>query len=468
MTERLRPSLALLLGVLAVVSSACGSSEAETSAPTTTAPESTTSLAADEKQSDESAALPDGWLDRVIAVVDELHADRRAASELYTTVRVAGPAEFDATLALFDSDGASARAAAAAMPGQPGEATVDGPYLELVAATEALAADAERITSGLRDDEEVIRLALEDVDPAGGSSAEIVAAIGDHADFFEAWTRACFDLQASLGDEVGPPIDCIGLERSEPEATAASEVDPALVRVTVECGRGDGLDELGFDTSPYPWIDSVDRDANWIRDVVVIENRSDRHLQVDPGFRVQYLDERDELIAERDWLENSAPSLHAAPGQTVYRTGYAFEGVTFTLGLRGEDLPAVLLDNVFNRLDSCVVVGDPSFTASDENPHLDTRLVPFIEVACAELDPAGFYFSEVTISAPVDEDLWVEIGVEYLDADGNRQGYGGSREGPARVDAGETITRVGDSVAYTINDPAAVTDCRLHSARSLP
>ena len=174
-----------------------------------------------------------------------------------------------------------------------------------------------------------------------------------------------------------------------------------------------------------------------------------------------------DVIAETDWSEPFAPALHAAPGQTVYRTGYSFEGISF-LGLRGDAPGSELIENVFAELESCQIVEEPKLTASASNPHLAPDLIELIDVTCAELDPGGYFLADEAISAPEDEDLWVDIGVEFVDADGNRQGMGGSREGPARLAAGETTTRVGDSVAYTINDPTAVTDCRLHSARRLP
>ena len=398
-----------------------------------------------------------------VAAMQEARAD--AAEDFGSSWR-AGPEEFDAQHALYEADAEALAALLVALPPEPPVDPLGDRFAAFVQRTEELHADAERITAALAENEEELRSLLGAADDsASPGHPAMLDVIGDHAEYVDAWRVACFDLQADTSGIAGEPIDCVGVERANDDH-ALDVVDPSLVDVSLTCVRGESMDELPYDRSVYAFQANLGVDTPWIRSVVTIVNRSDDPIQVQTDFRVRYDDIDGVKILEADWTEPWEPAFHLQPGQTIYRTGYAFDGVTFARPIRGEEVSAGSIAEVFSRLETCAVVEEPEATVATPEPFIAQDWVPQLDlVDCGANPETGRYEGTALIGNPTELPLRVlEAGFEILDASGTRLGMGGS-DGAVSIEPGGTGEISLWSVLYTIADVDDAQSCSLVSLR---
>ena len=189
-------------------------------------------------------------------------------------------------------------------------------------------------------------------------------------------------------------------------------------------------------------------------------------VQVQTDFRVRYDDIDGVKILEADWTEPWEPAFHLQPGQTIYRTGYAFDGVTFARPIRGEQVSAGSIAEVFSRLETCAVVEEPEATVATTEPFIAQDWVPQLDlVDCGANPETGRYEGTALIGNPTELPLRVlEVGFEILDASGTRLGMGGS-DGAVSIEPGGTGEISLWSVLYTIADVDDAQSCGLVSLR---
>ena len=160
-------------------------------------------------------------------------------------------------------------------------------------------------------------------------------------------------------------------------------------------------------------------------------------------------------------MEPFAPSLSATPGQTAIRTGYSFEG-NLVIAAR-DDLPAELIEQVYNTAEGCEIVGTPAISVIDAAEFIDPGLAEFVEqTECRPDDTTGRWRVGYRVTNPGDVPIRVTIAAELVDGNGDRRGTGGGGENTL-IAPGATVESAGWSVYYTIDDVGAVERCVLLS-----
>jgi hypothetical protein len=351
------------------------------------------------------------------------------------------------TIELFEADQQSAETAVAELPDQLDGVDPDA-YGRFVAATEMVAADAGEVVGRLSSD-----AVAAEPDQVGA----VTGAIGDHLDVVDDWREACFELSPML--EVDQPIDCVGLPL-EPEGEPAADVE-----VSIECQQGDDRTELPFDRSPFPFLTNPDfLDQDWVYSQVTIDNRSDQPVQVDPSFRVRFLDDDGELIAELPWFEPTEVALWAPPQSQLHRKGLNGPLLGLPVRVRADDPTPQQAEEILARTGSCEVVEPVAAVHTEPDAYIDDVPVELGELNCERRDDEGRYYYDVDVTNPTDETVTVALTVGFVDADGNKLGQTGL---PVEVPPGETVTAQSSSVNYTIHSIDDVVDCQFFLVREM-
>lgn len=449
-----KSSLTAGLTILLIFAACGGTSESGTPAPKS-------EQAPVEVASDNSFSEA-GWAIEVRVAVADLQSARGAAADQFDFSWRLGPDELDAQRALYEADSDSLDDLLSALAERPPTEPLTDRFDMFLRRTMELRSDADRIAAALIENESELRSLLVNAgDPASLGHPALTEIIGDHASYLDSWRIACFDLQAAISATGLEPIDCVGVERADGD-TNPDVVDSSLVDVSLTCIRGETMDELPYDRSVYAFQANLATDTAWIRSVVTIVNRSDDPVQVQTNFQVRYDDIDGEKILEADWTESWEPAFHVQPGQTIYRTGYAFDGLTFARPIRGEEISAGSIAEVFARLETCVVVEEPGAVVAAAEPFIDHDWVPQLDLVDCGSDPeTGRYEGTALIGNPGELPVRVlGLGFEILDASGTRLGMGGS-DGTISIEPGGNGEVTLWSVLYTITDVDDVQSCRL-------
>lgn len=268
-----------------------------------------------------------------------------------------------APLELFETDRSSATAALAALPERL-EGVDSKIYDDFVAATDALATDAAAVAERLRAAITEGQLGL----------APIVREhIADHLQVVDAWSDACFALSAELATD--DPVDCIGLPlelRGEPASDVA---------VSIECMTGDRLSELPFDRSPFPFFQGPD-DQDWMLSRVTIDNRSDDPAQLDPHFRIRYLDRDGRLIAELLWTEPGDAAFWVPPDTRLDQMNLRGSWGVLSPAVRPDDPTPEESAAVLAETATCEVVEPVTVVVTPPDPYIEDVPVEIDTIDC--------------------------------------------------------------------------------------
>lgn len=250
-------------------------------------------------------------------------------------------------------------------------------------------------------------------------------------------------------------------------ATDAVAVEPPEVTLSIDCERGTSLRDLGIAPSRVPFVDDDAPDeTRWIDIETRIANPTDRRIQVDPGFKVTFLDDNGATLAEQPWIDDSDPiyrqlsttEMTADPEQTITRRIVIFEGFSGRLVLREAH------DLLFDSLDRCEINANP--LVSDQPPFTPpTDIV--LELDDCEPDATGSIFeATLTASNRTDTSIDLRADAEILDETGTRIAALGTNEIPLTVAAGATEEATLAGPAWQIDDLSRAAECRLYAARS--